>query len=133
MSGQKKRVLSVGQCGMDHGSISRLLERSFGAEVVGADTKAEALEEARRGECALVLVNRLLDRDGSAGMDIVRAFKADELLKSVPIMLVSNYEEAQHEAIAHGALPGFGKASLEQPQTVARLGQILKAEKIQDR
>jgi hypothetical protein len=30
----------------------------------------------------------------------------------VPVMLVSNYENAQAEAQAVGALPGFGKADL---------------------
>ena len=121
----KRRVLSVGQCGMDHGSITRMVQKHFGAEVIGADTQEQALAEARQSEIALVLVNRLLDRDGSPGLDILRAFKADAELKDVPIMLVSNYEEAQREAVEQGALVGFGKASLEEAGTLARLREVL--------
>src|SRR6476660_8348454 len=48
-----KRVLSVGQCAADHGSISWTLRSSFGAEVVGADTAEEALTLLRDGDFAL--------------------------------------------------------------------------------
>ena len=41
------------------------------------------------------------------------------------MMLVSNYEDAQNEAVAAGALPGFGKASLGQPHMLARLRPLL--------
>jgi two-component system chemotaxis response regulator CheY len=125
VDGMKKRVLSVGQCGMDHGSIAWMMQKHFGAEVVGADTKAEALAEARADELALVLVNRLMDRDGSPGLDIIRAFKADNALKHLPIMLVSNYDDAQREAVSLGAMPGFGKSALGQPQTLARIEAAL--------
>ncbi len=40
-------------------------------------------------------------------------------------MLVSNYEDAQQDAVARGALPGFGKAALRQPETRNRLAAIL--------
>ena len=46
-------------------------------------------------------------------------------LRRVPVMLVSNYEDAQREAVAKGALPGFGKAALGQPHTLARLRAVL--------
>jgi len=121
----KKRVLSVGQCWMDHGSISCVLTKHFGAEVVGADTKEEAIHEAQSGEFALVLVNRLLDRDGTPGLEIIRAFQRDDNLKNVPIMLVSNFADAQREAVACGALPGFGKSSLHAPETLAGIRAAL--------
>jgi len=37
---------------------------------------------------------------------------------TVPIMLVSDYEEAQDAAVASGALRGFGKSQLYEPQTI---------------
>ena len=123
MSG--KRVLSVGQCMADHGSISRLLRREFDAEVVPASTAAEALTRLRQGGFALVLVNRVLDADGSSGVNVIRQIKADDTLRALPVMLVSNYDDAQQEAVEHGAERGFGKAALAQPQTAARLKPFL--------
>ena len=120
-----KRVLSVGQCMADHGAISRTLRREFDAEVVSADTAGEALDRLRREAFALVLVNRVLDADGSAGLEVIRRIKADEALRAVPVMLVSNYPDAQAQAAEAGAVPGFGKAALSQPQTVARLKPFL--------
>ena len=44
------------------------------------------------------------------------------------MMLVSDKPDAQAEAVAKGALPGFGKAGLRHPETAQRiraaLGQV---------
>ena len=106
------RILSVGQCSFDHASISRHLAKSYGAEVAGANTIGGALVTLRAGEFDLVLVNRVFDGDGTPGVDLIRAIKADPDLADIPVMLVSNYQDAQAEATALGALPGFGKADL---------------------
>lgn len=108
----KPRILSVGQCSFDHRSIARHLGEAYGAEVTAADTKGQALTSLRAGEFDLVLVNRVLDGDGSSGLDLIRAIKADPGVAGMPVMLVSNYEDAQAEAQDAGALPGFGKADL---------------------
>ncbi len=120
-----KRVLSVGQCGADHGAISRTLHGNFGVDVVPADSLEEALQALNQEPFALVLVNRVLDGDGSQGLDVVRQIAADEKLRSIPVMLVSNYEDAQREAEASGAKRGFGKAALGSPATLARLKPYL--------
>ena len=53
----RTRILSVGQCGYDHGGLSRRLGHSLDAEVVPAATHAEALASLRdRGPFDLVLV-----------------------------------------------------------------------------
>jgi two-component system chemotaxis response regulator CheY len=109
----------------DHGSISRTLRKAFAVEVVPVDTLSEALEQLRAGDYALVLVNRQLDADGSSGLDVIRRVKADESLRQVPIMLVSNYEDAQNEAEKAGAERGFGKAALGQPQMLERVRSFL--------
>ena len=121
-----KRVLSVGQCAADHGSISRTVGRQFDAEVVPVDTAAEALALLRQEPFDLVLVNRVLDADGSSGTGLIRQVKGEDALRQVPIMLVSNYDDAQQEAVAAGALPGFGKAALGQPQALGRLRAVLQ-------
>jgi CheY-like chemotaxis protein len=120
-----KRVLSVGQCWADHGSISRTLKEEFGAEVVPAEGADAALEELRQGDFALVLVNRVFDADGGPGMDLIRRLKSDPERGSVPVMLVSNYDDAQEEAEAAGALPGFGKAALGRPHMLERVRPFL--------
>jgi two-component system chemotaxis response regulator CheY len=120
-----RRVLSVGQCTADHGGISRTLRGAFGAEVVPADSVPEALELLRQEAFALVLVNRVLDADHTPGLELVRQVRADEALKAVPIMLVSNYADAQAEAVAAGAAPGFGKADLGRADMLERVRPFL--------
>ena len=106
------KILSVGQCSADHGSISRSLARSLDARVSGVDTASEALDALRAGPYDLVLVNRVGDLDGAPGLALIGALKADATLSAVPVMLVSNYPDAQAEAEALGAFKGFGKADL---------------------
>jgi CheY-like chemotaxis protein len=122
------RVLSVGQCGLDHGSISRHFRQAFKAEVAGAETFEDAIEALRRGEFDLVLINRVTDADGSSGLDLIRSLKADAELSMVPVMLVSNYADAQKQAQALGALPGFGKAELASPQVQERIKSVLNGD-----
>ena len=121
-----KRVLSVGQCYADHLAIAGTLERHFGAETVHADDGAEALARLRQERFALVLVNRVMDRDGSQGLGLIKEMQADEELRAVPVMLVSNYDDSQAEAVKHGAKPGFGKAALGQPRMLSRVKPFLE-------
>jgi CheY-like chemotaxis protein len=120
-------VLCIGQCGYDHAVIARHLRQAFDAEVVGAATFAEALGTLRAGPFALVLVNRVSDADGTPGLDLIRRMKADDALAAIPVMLVSNFPDAQEQARALGALPGFGKADLATPGSHERLRSVLAA------
>jgi two-component system chemotaxis response regulator CheY len=125
------RVLSVGQCGYDHGRLARFLRDTFGTHVEPADTADEALDALRAGSFVLVLVNRVLDGDGLSGLELVRAIKADPSLSDVPTMLVSNYAEAQEQAISLGAVPGFGKADLGRPRSLEVLVAVLNPSAVQ--
>ena len=118
-----KRVLSIGQCRADHGALSRTLRQHFQVEVIPADTSDEAQAKLREEAFDLVLVNRILDGDGSSGVEVIRQIKAGH--SALPVMLVSNHEDAQRQAVAAGALPGFGKAGLGQPHTQGRLKPLL--------
>ncbi len=73
----------------------------------------------------MVLVNRVFDADGDSGVDLIRQIKADEALQTTPILLVSNYADAQEEATAAGAVPGFGKAELGRPAMLERVRPLL--------
>jgi CheY-like chemotaxis protein len=120
-----KRVLDVGNCSMDHGSIRSLLERSFQAQVVQAHGPDDALDLLRREKFDLVLVNRKLDADYSDGLEIIKSIKADQKLAAVPCMLITNYPEHQDAAIAAGAVRGFGKKELAAAETHAKLASVL--------
>jgi CheY-like chemotaxis protein len=121
-----KKILSLGQCSADSWSIERLFTTQFHAEVLAAHSQREALELLQKNQIDLVLVNRLLDRDGSSGLDFILRLKKDEALRQLPVMLVSNYEDAQRQAVERGALPGFGKAALAEPETLERLRVVLE-------
>ncbi len=120
-----KRVLSVGQCGADHYGISLTFRQAFGAEVEAASTQADALRRLRQEPFALVLVNRVFDADGASGVDLIRLVKSDDALRTTPVVLVSNYSDAQREAVEAGAEPGFGKASLGRPEMLDRVRPFL--------
>jgi CheY-like chemotaxis protein len=121
-----QRVLSIGQCGADHAAIATAIQRYFAAEVVPARTAQDALAELRQRSFALILINRTLDADGSSGIDLLNQLKKEQGLEDVPVLLVSNYEDAQREAVQAGAVCGFGKAALGQPQMVDRLTPFLR-------
>jgi DNA-binding NtrC family response regulator len=117
-----KRVLSVGQCSVDHAALSAMLKKNFGAEVVPAETAADALVALEHEKFDLVMVNRKLDADYSDGVEIIRTIKATA---ATPCMLVTNYPEHQQAAVAAGAEPGFGKLAYGLPETRERLARFL--------
>jgi DNA-binding response OmpR family regulator len=121
-----KRVLSVGHCAADHVEISRLLRTACGAEATPAHDAAEAIAWLRREAFDLVLINRIFDADGDSGLELIRRIGAEEGLRAPPVMLVSDHDDAQREAVAAGAVPGFGKASLGRSETAKRLDAFLK-------
>ncbi len=110
---------------MDHASIQREIGRHFDAEVIAAHGSREALEQLRASAFDLVLVNRVLDADGSDGVEIIEQMKADDALSAIPVMLVTNYLEHQERAVEAGAEPGFGKMQLGSDETRQRLAAFL--------
>ncbi|MFM8287223.1 MAG: response regulator [Planctomycetaceae bacterium] len=119
------QVLSVGQCDYDHSAISRLLAQRFQATVQPAHTASEALQLVAGQRFDLVLINRLLDWDGSEGLEVLRQIRARDGVAAPPVMLVSNLAEAQAASIAAGGVPGFGKNALHAPQTLELLQPYL--------
>lgn len=73
----------------------------------------------------LVLINRLLDADGSSAMDVLSALKASPSTGQIPVMVVSNFEDAQSAAVKAGAVQGFGKAALDTLETKTLLAEYL--------
>ncbi len=120
-----KQVLDVGQCAPDHISITRLLQTHFDAKVSRAHSQAETILLCTETNFDLILINRVLDADGSAGLSILKALKANSETQAIPVMIVSNFAEAQMAAVQAGAVPGFGKSSLNSPKTLAELKKYL--------
>jgi len=124
-----KKVLSLGHCAADNYAITHLIENNFDAEVIAVDTFAAAWAKLRGEPVDLILVNRILDADGASGLAFVGQLKKDPVFAPLPAMLVSNHMSAQQEAVALGALPGFGKAALRDAKTLTRLRPVLDASK----
>ena len=119
-----KRVLDVGNCDPDHSSIKRLLEQQFDVELVRAHGRDDALKQWSSSEFDLVLVNRLMDRDGSSGLAIIEELCGDEA-RTAPVMMITNFADHQERAVAAGAVPGFGKAALNESATIDKLAKHL--------
>ena len=115
-----KRVLSVGNCMADQWSLSRTLRDSFGAEVVAADTPAQALDKMRQESFALVMVNRVFDRDGSSGLDLIRQLRMQGI--GIPAIMVSGNGKQLVDAAAKAGV----KAVLRKPLSAEALEQWLE-------
>lgn len=119
-----RNVLSIGQCSLDHGSISRLLA-DLGAHAIKVDLHSKTIAAIREHRPHLILINRVNDTDGSSGLDLIRELKSGAESGQIPLMLISNYEDAQVKAIELGAVRGFGKSSLGLPETQLLLKNLL--------
>ena len=125
MSQHTVRVLDVGQCNPDHTAIATLLKNEFGAVVDRAAGYEQIQHMIGFYDYDLILVNRILDADGSEGLVLIEQLKTDDATRAVPVMMVSNFADAQAEAQASGAVLGFGKNALSDPATVAQLRPYL--------
>ncbi len=120
-----KSVLDVGNCSPDHYSISRLLSTHFDVDIVQTHGEVDTLDQLKARPFDLVLVNRIMDRGGENGLEIIERIKGDESLKQVPVMMITNFPDHQDLAVAAGAEPGFGKRSLQDAETLQRLSTWL--------
>jgi two-component system chemotaxis response regulator CheY len=118
MTTERPLVLDVGQCNLDHGNISQMLAERFDAVVDRAHSVDDAANAAKDKRYHLVLVNRVFDADGDEGLVLIERLQANEATRDTPVMLVSNFADAQESAVALGAKPGFGKSALNDPKTV---------------
>lgn len=121
----KKTVLSVGQCRPDHAAISHFLTSNFDVQVLSSDLLTDTQQILSENTVDLILINRKLDADYSDGMNILAEVKQDDATSHIPVMLVSNFPDAQEAAVEAGATYGFGKAELNSQDTVGRVRGVL--------
>jgi CheY-like chemotaxis protein len=120
-----KKILDVGQCGLDHGTIRRFFSKHFDCEITQTHGAEDTMAALNASDFDLVLINRKLDRDYTDGIDIIRQMKADPSTAEVPVMLVTNYDDHQHAAVELGAIRGFGKLEFDQPETLKKVQAVL--------
>ncbi len=120
-----KTVIDCGNCGPDYNSIRKLVQSQFDAVVLQTHGLQDTLEVLAQRPVDLITVNRKLDRDYSDGLKVIRGIKADPRFASIPVMLITNYEEHQQEAMAAGAVRGFGKLAVNDPATAELLQPYL--------
>lgn len=114
-------VILVGHCGPDAIMLKTVAQR------VLPDARVELINDQASLDAALareviLLVNRELDGEfntGTGGIDLIRHLSASAV--AAPMLLVSNFEDAQAQAEAAGAMPGFGKSTLYHDDTTQRL------------
>ena len=114
-------VMLVGHCGPDAIMLKTVVQRALPDANVELINDHDALDASLAGDVVL-LVNRELDGDfrtGTGGIDLIRHLT--ESATTAPMLLVSNFEDAQAQAEAAGAMPGFGKSDLYHDDTTQRL------------
>jgi hypothetical protein len=121
-----KKVLSIGQCGFDESSIVSFFKKiAPEVTVVQTHTIAESLTALNQTEYQLVLVNRIFDQTGEEGLTLLKQVQS-QIKDGLRLLLVSNLPDAQGAALALGALPGFGKAQLNQQATAQLVSSYLE-------
>lgn len=120
MTARPKRILLV----EDDRFIRRASELSLtqrGYTVSTAADGLEALEAVRREKPDLVLLDLLMPRMG--GLDVLRALKADEATRAIPVLILSNSSREQdvEEVKRLGAAGYYVKANL----SLKALGELV--------
>ena len=117
-----KKVALVGHCGPDSSFLRIAVSRAErDIQVVSVDDDSDLKRLLDEG-VDLLLLNRQLDYgfDEDEGVALIRKLRA--AYPRVKTMLVSNYPEAQAEALQAGAYPGFGKREIGSP----KVGQAIR-------
>ncbi|MFG0243813.1 MAG: hypothetical protein ACF8R9_13585 [Phycisphaerales bacterium JB054] len=109
MSEQETTIALVGHCRPDSFAMRSALGRyAPGAVFVDVNDSAGLASQAGAGA---LLVNRVLDgRFGTgSGLELIGSLPEAQRRRAT---LISNLPEAQAEAVALGAVPGFGKSEM---------------------
>jgi len=124
MSASPSFVL-VGHCGPDMFMLKTAVSRAVDDATVTFVNDADALTRHLNARTVL-LVNRQLDGmfATACGIELIGDLSAGD--NAPTCILVSNLPHAQEQAIAAGALPGFGKSALYDDRTVTILRDAME-------
>lgn len=115
------RVALVGHCGPDQWALRSAVGSALpGAEFVSIND--EQTLQSSLGALDLALVNRVLDGrfPSESGIELIGRF-ASKAQPRPALLLISNFPDAQRDAEAAGAAPGFGKADANTETARSRL------------
>src|SRR5580704_1367516 len=116
-----KKVLLVGHCIPDASYLRSAVSAAFPGATVSSIDDDSQLSHALSTAPDLLLVNRVLFGDFAkpGGIELIRSLR--QINPNLKLMLISNYPDAQAEAVAAGAQPGFGKKDLGKPASVSAI------------
>ncbi len=122
------KVLLVGHCGPDSTYLRMAVKSAASDVTLSAAEDGPALDRALEQGIDLILFNRELGWgfDPATGVEMIRLLKPR--YPQVKMMLVSNRPDAQADAVAAGAMPGFGKRQIGSPQVRRLLRDAMAAE-----
>ena len=122
----RKTILSIGQCSFDQNAIaSRIKLINSAYQIISCDSISEALSLLGQQKIDLIMINRVFDKTGEEGTELLKLLKTAPETAQMPCLLVSNFADAQESARLLGALPGFGKAQLHEKRTAELLTRYL--------
>ena len=106
------KIALVGHCGPDSFMLRSAVKYAVKDVELHMITDGGALAALLSNGPALLLVNRQLDGNFEVieGVDLIR--RLHTTYPQLPMMLISNYADAQQAAEAAGARPGFGKSEI---------------------
>ena len=116
-------VVLVGHCGIDGPRLERELAQGLSeARVVRVNSETD-LRRCLEDGADLLLINRQPVGFERQGLDLVREVCRDR--PDAKVMLVSDYSDAQQEAVSSGALRGFGKSTMGRGTVVGLVKKAL--------
>lgn len=120
VAGNGRTFVLVGHCMPDQFMLKSAVKRAVDGAVIEVVNDHGSLAAHLHSQ-AVLLVNRVLDGvfDTRCGIELIgRVVNGAE---SPVCLLISNYDDAQQQAIAAGARPGFGKSALYGAEMATRL------------
>jgi DNA-binding response OmpR family regulator len=101
--------------------------RQRGFTVIAAADGEEGLRQARAEHPDLILLDLLMPK--LAGVEVLRALKADPETKAIPVLILSNSSREQDvsEVISLGAVDYWVKADLSLKELGDRVARLLEA------
>lgn len=124
-------VVLVGHCGPDTSYLRMAVQKALpGSPIRSAhdETELDQLLAAIPGEDPqpILLINRALESGfaSETGVELVAHIHRKRPLSK--LLLVSNFPEAQEEAVKNGALPGFGKREIGSAKVISLLQEAAK-------
>ena len=110
----------------------RMYERAFklgGHELMMASNGEEALTTLEKADPKPVLILLDVMMPKMSGFDVLRKIKADEKLKNIPVILLTNLagQEDAEKGLSLGAVLYLVKSQYDPKQVVAKVEEIIKA------